>query len=104
MGLNHIIVILTYSYIVAYPDVYQLANWLNIQMDGSMLCGLKRHPMPAQDGILGMWLTVPLWSILVPSWMFELQPQQRVLPLKSNNWVQVTVRPVEKQVQVKSGL
>ena len=49
-------------------------------------------------------LTVPLWSILVPSWMFELQLQQRVLPLKSNNWVQVTVRPVEKQVQVKSGL
>lgn len=95
---------LTYSYIIAYPDVYQLANWLNIQMDGSMLCGLKRHPMPAQDGILGMWLTVPLWSILVPSWMFELQLQQRVLPLKSNNWVQVTVRPVEKQVQVKSGL
>lgn len=104
MVLNHIIVILTYSYIIAYPDVYQLAKWLNIQIDGSMLCGLKRHPRPAQDGILGMWLTIPLWSILVPSWMFELQLQQRVLPLKSNNWVQVTVRPVEKQVQVKSGL
>ena len=42
---------LTYSYIIAYPDVYQLANWLNIQMDGSMLCGFKTtsHASPGRD-------------------------------------------------------